>query len=135
MVARCLESINAVVVLFSSRKSSIKLLISKVIQIVMSMKETLPASDKLHITNVVDTFLDVLTNEDILDGIVAAIDVLRSVVLSVADSYKQAAGNVQQADLMFNLLTECLEGLSQLRERVFEGKDTFISLHNVILII
>ena len=105
------------------------------IQIVMSMKETLPASDKLHITNVVNTFLDVLTNEDILDGIVAAIDVLRSVILSVADSYKQATGNIKQADLIFNLLTECLEGLSQLRERAFEGKDTFISRHNVIYVI
>lgn len=86
------------------------------------MKETIPASNKLHITNVVNTFLDVIAKEDILDGVVSAIGALKSVVLSVADSYKQATGNVKQADLILNLLTECLEGMSHLLKRAFEGK-------------
>ena len=86
------------------------------------MKETLPTSNQLHITNVVNTFLDVIANEDILDGIISSMDTLEGVVLSVADSYKQTTGNVKQAEVIFNLLTECLEGMCHLQGLAFEGK-------------
>lgn len=113
-----------------------KLFISKLIQIVLSIKETLPASNQLYITNVVNTFLDVIAKEDILDGIISAIDALKSVILSVADSYKQATGNAKQADLIFNLLTKCLVGMSHLRERAFEGKGIlFHCLYNGVVIV
>ena len=93
----------------------------------MSMKETLPTSNQLHITNVVNTFLDATANEDILDGIISCMDTLKGVVLSVADSYKQTTGNAKQAEVICNLLTECLEGICHLQGRAFEGKVSSLS--------
>lgn len=107
----------------SFRRSSIKLFISKLIQVLLSMKGTLHLNNHLHITSVADTFLDVVTSENGLDGIVAAVNALISVVLSVANSYKEATGNVKQADLIFNLLKECLEGMAHLQQGASEGTD------------
>ncbi|KAJ7391479.1 AAA ATPase midasin, partial [Desmophyllum pertusum] len=110
-----LDSCNEV-----DRRSSIKLFISKLIHVLLSMKGTLPLNNHLHITSVADTFLDVVTSENGLDGIVAAVNALISVVLSVANSYKEATGDVKQADLIFNLLKECLEGMAHLQQGASE---------------
>lgn len=118
-------------VLFSCRRSSTKLFISKLIQVLLSVKEILPPTSQLHITGVLNTFLTTITNENVLDGIISAVDTLKSVVLSVSDGYRQVTGNGKQAELILNLLTECLEGMSllqHLQKKASDGKDIVISL-------
>ena len=66
-----------------------------------------------------------------MDGIISAVVTLKGVVLSMSDGYRQATGNGKQAELMLNLLTECLEGMSHLQhvqKRASDGKDLVISL-------
>lgn len=83
------------------------------------MKEILPPSNQQNLLSVVNNFLDAIKHED---GIISTIDGLRSVVPSVADCYKQSTGNAIQVDLIFSLLTECLEEISGLQEEPLEGK-------------
>ena len=116
---------------FSCRRSNTKLFISKLIQVLLSLKEILPPTSQVHITGVVNTFVATITNENALDGIISAVDTLKGVVLSLSDGYRQATGNGKQAELISNLLTECLEGMSHLQhlqKRASDGKDVAISL-------
>ena len=84
----------------------------------------------MHVTGVVNTFVATIINENVLDGIISAVDTLKGVVLSVSDGYRQATGNGKQAELISNLLTECLEGMSHLQhlqKRASDGKDIAVS--------
>lgn len=107
------------------------MLISKLIQVLLSVKEILPPTSQLHITGVLNTLFSTIRSENVLDGIISALDTLKGVVLSVSDGYRQATGNGKQADLIFNILTECLEGMSrlqQIQKRASDGKDVVILL-------
>ena len=80
---------------------------------------------------VVNTFLSTITNESVLDENISVVDTLKDVVLSITDGYRQATGNGKQAELILNLLTECLEGMSHLQylqKRASDGKDLVIIL-------
>lgn len=115
----------------SCRRSSTNLFISKLIQVLLSLKEILPSPSQLHITDVVNTFLATNANENLPDGIISAVDTLKDVVLSVSNGYRQATGNGKQAELILNLLTECLDGtsyLQQFQKTASDGKDIAISL-------
>ena len=126
-VKKRLHVATFVLVSFSCRTSSIKLFISKLIQVLLSIKESIPQSNHINVTSVVNNvLLALITKENILDGIDSAVDVLKNVVLCMADSYKQATGNVKQADLICNLLTGCLEGVSCLQKGASEGKELFL---------
>lgn len=105
--------------------------ISKLIQVLLSVKEILPPTSQLHITGVLNTLLATIANENVLDGIIPVLDTLKGVVLSVSDGYRQATGNGKQAELILDLLTECLEGMShlqRLQKRASDGKGIVISL-------
>lgn len=107
------------------------MLISKLIQVLLSVKEILPPTSQLHITGVLNTLFSTIRSENVLDGIISALDTLKGVVLSVSDGYRQATGNGKQADLIFNILTECLERMSrlqQIQKRASDGKDIVILL-------
>ena len=95
------------------------------------MKDALPPSDQQNLLSVVNNFFDAINQTS---GIIAAIDGLTKVVLSVANSYKEATGNVEQADLIFSLLKACLEGLSRLQETPPEGSCVFTLFVFVIFI-
>jgi len=106
------------------------LFISKFIQVLLSVKEILSPTSQLLITGVVNTFLSTITNENVMDGNTSAVDTLKGVVLSISDGYRQAIGNGKQAELILNLLTDCLEGMSllqHLQKRASDGKDFVIS--------
>jgi len=80
---------------------------------------------------VVNTFLSTITNENVLDGNISVVDTLKDVVLSITDGYRQATGNGNQAELILDLLTECLEGMSHLQHlqrRACDGRDLVILL-------
>ena len=116
---------------FSCRKSSANLFISKLIQVFLSLKEILPPPSQLHITDVVNTFLSRIANESLLDGIISSVDTLKGAVLSLSDGYRQATGNGKQAELILNLLTECLDGMFHLQhfqKKASDGKYIVISL-------
>ena len=85
----------------------------------------------MRIMGVVNTFLSTITNENVLDGIISVVDTLKDVVLSISDGYRQATGNGKQAELILNLLTGCLEGMSHLQhleKKASDGKDLLTSL-------
>ena len=91
----------------------------------------------MHITGVLNTLLTTITNENVLDGIISALDTLKGIVLSVSDGYRQATGNGAQTELILNLLTECLEGISHLQhlqKRASDGKDIVISLCEKVVV-
>ncbi|PFX16223.1 Midasin [Stylophora pistillata] len=97
------------------RNSSIKLFIAKLFQVLLSIKESLPQSNQVDITSVVNRLLPSLyEGDDLLHGIHSIVDASKKVVQHVADTYKHCTGNVKQADLICNLLTACLEGVSRL---------------------
>lgn len=92
--------------------------VSKLIQVVSSIKELLSPSDQHDLANVIHNFMDALNHDSYVRS---AIECLLSVVRSVADGYKQATGDVKQADLVFSVLKDCFQELSRLEEKTSQG--------------
>ena len=68
--------------------------------------------------NIVNSFCDPIK---LGNGAIGSIDDIKSVVCNATDSYKKTTGNVRHADLIFNLLKECLEGIIRLQNIQSEG--------------
>lgn len=100
------------------RGSSIRLFVSKLIQVVSSIKELLSPSNQHDLANVIHNFMDALNHDSCVRS---AIECLLSVVRSVADGYKQVTGDVKQADLVFSLLKDCFQELYRLEEKTSQG--------------
>lgn len=100
---------------------------SKLIQVLLSLKEILPPNYQHSLVDAVKSFVDAIEHDY---NVMYVIDGVKSAVLNAVDSYKQTTGDITQADVISTLFKEFLEGIAALQDRPSEGK--VIRLKNVI---
>ncbi|XP_068698835.1 midasin-like [Montipora foliosa] len=104
------------------RESSLRLFISKLIHVLLSIKEILEPNDQRHLLCLVGNFLDCIKDSN---GLTSAIGGLKDALRNVGDCFRQMTGSIKQADLICGLLKNCLEELSSVLKKTPSGTTEF----------